>query len=172
MLDEPFWLYFKDCSGIWNYSTHCWLSGCSSWERSWETVCNPVPSRSTSYSRRKDNAFQLRIRSLRMCGWLEDGCFRRKHDQRDPWESWRWKSITCLIRRSRLIRSSRVIIKSHRKTINMCICWPRIIKKRRRWRSRRCIWRKWTVRLKLHPCQCTAEILWQIKRSHRTRSKT
>ena len=27
-----------------------------------------------------DNAFQLRIRSLRMCRRLEDGCFRRKHN--------------------------------------------------------------------------------------------
>lgn len=46
---------------------------------------------------------------------------------KNPRESRRWKSITCLIRRSRFIRSSRIIIKSHWKTVNMCIRRPRII---------------------------------------------
>ena len=39
-----------------------------------ETVCDPVPSGSTSYSRRKDDAVQLRTWCLWMRRRLENGC--------------------------------------------------------------------------------------------------
>ena len=37
-------------------------------------VCDPVPSGSASYSRRKEDAFQLRTWCMRMCRRLENGC--------------------------------------------------------------------------------------------------
>ena len=49
-----------------------------------EAVCDPVPSGSTSYSRRNKDAFKLRTWCLWMCRRLEDGCICREYDQRNP----------------------------------------------------------------------------------------
>ena len=68
------------------------------------------------------DVIELRIRCLRMCRRLEDGCIRREYNPGDPRKSRRRKSTSCTVRRSRFFSGSRIVIQSYRKAVDMCIC--------------------------------------------------
>ena len=50
------------------------------------------------------DVIELRIRCLRMCRRLEDGCIRREYNPGDPRKSRRRKSTSCIVWRSRILQ--------------------------------------------------------------------
>ena len=123
-MDESLWLYFQSSSGIYHQRPYSGLSGSSRRERRQRLIRNPV---SSEVLHTVEGTKMLSNFVLNVCGcagdWKMDA-FVENTVKRNSWKSRRWTSITRSLRRSRLIRSSRIIIQSHRQAVNLCIRRP------------------------------------------------